>query len=327
MKLRSLALLPFLFSALLSAQIFHNSSDRQMSDFTGAVRSPDGKPVDNVRVQVFDANTGAAVASAYTNSQGVFDVGNIRSGNYEVVADAGVSETRERVDTRTWDGTLQLRTPQGKASEGPGGMNTGTVSVADYKVPKKARDAYEKARAAVSKNEPEKVDKYVEEALNIYPEYSDALTLRGIRNLDRKNADAAITDLDRAVKADSSNARAYLVLASAFNVKQRYDDALRILDRASALAPNAWQRCYEMAKAYFGKAQYEVALRWFTRAQDRAPKTFTALYLAKVNAFIALKNYPGATHELETFLNVAPTDPQATEARAMLAQLKPFAKQ
>ena len=328
MKLRSLTLLAFLFPALLSAQLFHtNNIDRQMSDVSGTVRSADGKAVDNVRVQAFDASTGASIASAYTNSQGVFDLGSIRSGNYEIVADAGVSETRERVDTRTWDGTLQLRMPPGAESNSPGDRNAGTVSVAEYKVPKKARVAYEKAAEAVRKNDPERVDKYIGEALNIYPTYSDALTLRAVRDLDRKNTDAAITDLDQAVKADNSNARAYLVLASAFNVKKRYDDALRMLDRASALAPNAWQGYYEMAKAYFGKAQYDVALRWLTRAQDGAPKNFAALYLAKVNAFIALKNYTGATHELETFLNVAPKDPQATEARAMLEQIKPFAKQ
>ncbi len=320
MKLCRFAFLPVFCCALLQAQ----TSGRSQASISGTVRSYDGKALDDVHVTFIDPGTGATAASAYTNSQGVFEVSGLKGAEYEIIADSGVLQSRNRVDTRTADGTITLRMPPAAAAMHRG-LDTGTISVAEYKVPKKARDAFDKANKSVAKNQMEEADKHIEEALNIYPVYSDALTLRAIRRLDKNKADAAIEDLDQAIKTDSTNARAYLVMASAFNLQKKYDDALRILDRASALAPTAWQGYYEMAKAHSGKAEYDAALRWLTKAQDLAPQTYAALYITKAAVLVDLKKYDAATRELETFLTKSPSDPQATRARAMLDKVKIYA--
>ncbi|MEO8725568.1 MAG: tetratricopeptide repeat protein [Acidobacteriaceae bacterium] len=318
MKYPAAGLLTFFFAFLLAAPVCAQSFTRQSAQITGSVQSADGHGAENARVQLINPNTGSPVASAYTNSEGGFAFDNLRSGAYDLVADVGAAEVRQRIDAADIDVPVVLRLPRA-SSEVKGGAST--VSVADYQIPKKARKAYEQAAALLAKNEEAAADKYIAEALTLYPNYSDALTLRGVRDLDQSKPNAAIDDLDNAVKADSSNARAYLVLASAFNATHRYDEALRILSRAASLAPNAWQGYYEMAKAHFGKSEFKLALSWLERAQEFAPKNFASLYLFKVNTLLALKNYAGAATELRAFLTIAPRDPQATQARAMLAQL------
>ena len=63
------------------------------------------------------------------------------------------------------------------------------------------------------------------------PDYADALTLRGILELDKKQPEAAIADLDKAIKADANCALAYMVMGSALNMESKYDEAIHALER------------------------------------------------------------------------------------------------
>jgi tetratricopeptide (TPR) repeat protein len=315
LKLWSLGFLPVLLCATLFPQ-----TTRNLANITGSVQTSEGHPVDSARVTAINAS-GVVVGSAYTNTQGYFEIKTLPPGRYEIIADHGISESRERIDTRLSDLSLTLRLPKQAVDTVPS-TSEGTVSIAAFRVPGKARKAYEKAAGAMAKGKFDEVDKYVGEALAIYPDYAEALTLRAIRELDKQKIEAAIDDLDHAIKVDASLARAHLVLASAFNIQKRFDDAIRILTRASSLAPNAWQGYYEMAKAYFGKEKFEDALRWINRAQSQAPKQFAGTYLTKAQILVALKQDGEALHELEAFLVNAPKDPQAAQVRAMIDQMK-----
>src|SRR3954470_12939937 len=53
-----------------------------------------------------------------------------------------------------------------------------TISAAQLRVPGKARDAYRKARFAMSENKLGDAARYIEKALSSYPRYTEALTLR-----------------------------------------------------------------------------------------------------------------------------------------------------
>ena len=130
-----------------------------------------------------------------------------------------------------------------------------TVSLAQYKGPKKAREEFKKAESALNDRKTEEAEKHLAKALEIHPEYADALTMRGIMNLEQKNYDAAISDLDHAIKADPGYAMAYIAMGATFNMTQRFDEALQSLDRGVALAPQSWQAYFEMAKAQVGKSK------------------------------------------------------------------------
>ena len=325
MRLR-LAAVHLLLCGVMCAQI---SGVRSQQSISGTVRTISGAPVNNARIEVHDLNTGATVGSAYTNADGRFEVDQLNGGTYDVSAVSGTNEAHERIDARLGDNTVQLRLADESANAAKAGDSaSATVSVNQYKVPDKARKAYRKAEEALAKGQSDDADKYLEQALAIYPNYSDALTLRAIRSLDAKKIDAAIDDLDAAIKADGSNARAQLVLGAAFNAQKKYDEAIRITERALSVAPNAWQAYFELAKSYVGKGDYAAGLRQLNKAvENGAPKNYASLHLFKAHVLLALKDYNSAINELELFLNNAPAGEQATQARAMLDQAKAFTAQ
>jgi tetratricopeptide (TPR) repeat protein len=251
----------------------------------------------------------------------VFSFDMLPHGTYELVADRESASIHQRVEVQ--DGfsavTLRFDTSASAASS-----QNGLVSIAELKVPQRARDAYMKAEQAIVKHRPSEVSKYLEKSLEIYPAYAPALTLRGIVSLDKNDLAAAVEDFEKAIHADSGYATAYSGLAAALNKLKKYDDALRAGERASSLSPNAWQPYFEMAKSYAAKADHHRALQQLTHAQGLIAKDFPPLHLLRAGILLGLNSYEEAAAELRFFLKIAPNDPNASVARDALAQLATF---
>lgn len=298
------------------------SAGSHLYTLSGMVRTNDGQPAKEARVEVTDLRTGQIAASAYTNSGGAFEVPNLNRGSYEVVAQLGLAEIRERVSVDGSDSTLALRLPPVAAASKAGDHYS--VSVAQMKVPEKARKAFNNAESAVKKQKLEDAQKNLAEALSIYPGYAEALTLRGILKLDAGQADAARADLEQAVDSDNNYSMGYIALGACYNMLTRWDDALRVLDRAVGLSPTSWQGYFEMGKSLIGKADYEAALRQLNRAEDMHPK-YPLLHLVKAHALLGLKNYAEAMSELEAYLEKEPAGAQSQEAKLTLEKVRAFA--
>ena len=199
-----------------------------------------------------------------------------------------------------------------------------TVSVAEYRVPQKARDAMHKAEQALSKHNFDDVTKFLAKALSIYPSYAPALTLKGVLSLDKNQVQAAIDDFDAAIHADSSYAVAYTGMGAALNELKKFDEALMSCDRAVTLSPDSWQPYYEMSKSYVGKADYQHALQQLTKAQSFNPNEYAPIHLVRAHVMLALKDYSSAMNELQRFLTLAPEDRNSAVARDTLAKVKAF---
>lgn len=288
---------------------------------SGTVVTADNKPLADVLVELRGGN-GSTVSSVYTNSSGMFEFPPIAPGNYSVVATSGVDQAQERVEMGSFASSLRLRLPHSStATDGNG--NT-SVSVAQYKVPQKARDAFRKAQQASVKGTNDEAQKQLARALEIYPKYADALTLRAILKIDEKDLPGAVADLQQAITDDENCSMAYLVMGAVFNTESKFDDAIRSLQRGQSLAPNSWQAYFEMAKALVGKAQYEPALRQLDRAQTLAPKEYPPIHLVRAHAMMALNNYSDAMTELQAYLAKAPQGAASQEAQKMLDQARAF---
>lgn len=315
-----------LLSSLLSfSQQLRNDPVRNelSGSVTGTIRTTKGVPVTDARVELHNAKTGELFASGYTNNQGAFEFTNVPNGTYELVATSGLAEAREHLSLPAAPGLNVILADNTQGSDVAPGADS--VSVAQFKVPSKARELLKKAQAAAHKNKVEDVNKYLTKALEIYPHFSEALTLRGILELDASQVSSAIQDLEKAVQYDSNAGMSYLVLGAAYNMSKRFDDALRSSDRGVALLPTAWQGYFEMAKSYLGKADYAHAMQQIDRAISLAPGDFAPVHLVKAHALLALKSYPEAMGELQAFLEHAPkNDPNTAQAMAMMTQAKAF---
>jgi tetratricopeptide (TPR) repeat protein len=219
------------------------------------------------------------------------------------------------------DVMVSLRLP---GASTPQTGNRFSVSVSQMKVPEKARKAFKKAEEAMQKQKVEDALKYLGDALGIYANYSEALTLRGILNLDANKLEDALADLKRAIECDGNYSLAYMAMGATYNALARFDDALRVLDRGVGLAPTSWQGYFEMGKAFLGKANYEASIRQLDKAQSLQPK-YWIIHRVKAHALLGMKSYPAAMAELEFYLAHTPQGPDSAEARQTLEKVRAFA--
>lgn len=296
-----------------------NSRTRNFNSISGSVFSADNRPMGNVRVELRDGNTGTLLSSAYTGVGGSFEFPQLPQGRYEVVAFSGAQQVQEQVEVTSMATSVNLRLPVTSTAANDGNGRQ-TVSVAQYKVPEAARKELRKAREASLKNKTDDAQQHLQKALELDPDYADALTLRAILKLDAKDSEGAVSDLRKAIQSDGSYAMAYLVLGSAFNTQRKFDDAIHALERGQSLAPDAWQAYFEMGRAYSGKTDYEAAVHQLDRAQSLAPQEYPAIRLIRAYALMGLTRYGDAIADLQTYLLKNPNGADAEKARKMLQQ-------
>jgi len=310
------------YSAVPQHPGIQNSRQDMFNSLSGTVLSVDNKPLKDVHVALRD-NNGSTVASAYTNAAGMFEFAQVHPGAYDLMATSGVSQAEERVDVTRMPGNIILRLPV--QSTPTDGNPASSISVAQFKVPSKARDELKSAREASAKGKDDDAAKHLAKALEIYPKYADAITMRALLKMDAKDTQGAIADLQEAIKDDENCAMAYMVMGAALNQEAKFDDAIRTLQRGEALSPTAWQIYFEMGKSLIGKGQYEPALRQLDRAQSLVPKEYAPLHMAKAHAMMGLNNYTDAMTELQAYLDKTPKGPQSDQAQKLLNQAKAFA--
>jgi len=294
---------------------------RYSNSVSGSVRGADNRPLGNVHVELRDA-TGSIVGAVSTGNGGEFEFRQIAQGTYHVIATAGVDQAEERVDVNSWTTTVNLRLSGSGSKPAPNDGAGGTVSVAQYRVPERAREELRKAREASTKGKVTEAQNHVARALEIYPKYADALTMRAILKLAARNAEGAVQDLEQAIQYDGSYAMAYLVLGSAFNSEAKFDDAIRALQRGETLSPDAWQGYFEMGKAYLGKTDYAAALHELNRAQSLAPPDYPLIHLIRAHVLMQLDRYAEAVTDLQTYLEKNPEGADAELAQKMLDEAK-----
>ena len=116
-----------------------NPSRVDNRSISGTVQDTAGNPLKDVRVELTDAS-GAVVNSAYTSSSGRFEFTRVATGSYLVVATAGLQQASERVEASSFSNAVSIRMQgSGKPADGVEGNS---ISVAQYRVPAKAREAY-----------------------------------------------------------------------------------------------------------------------------------------------------------------------------------------
>jgi tetratricopeptide (TPR) repeat protein len=329
----------FLTTASMSAQMRSQSDDGTNSRFSqgnndvqdrwrvtgatvsGMVQGGNGNSDTLVRVELHDLANGSTVASELADAHGAFEFHNVRQGNYEVVALRGADDARQQVDVVTGEYTVTLRLWSGVTNDG------GTsVSIAQMKVPNKARNEFRKAQERFGKDHIPEAREAAHKAVQIYPDYAEAHALLGILDLQERKPSDATAELEQAVQLDPSSSYSFTALGATYNVLNRFDDALRALGTALRLSPSSWQANFEIGKAYLAKGDFATSLRHLDRAMEAiAAHDFPPLHLVRAYALLGLKQYPKAIAELEHYLSHAPDNATTMEARQKLVEMKAFA--
>jgi len=288
---------------------------------SGTVTMATGQPARDCRIELHDLSNGRPAAATYTLPNGSFELDRVPVGHYELVASSGLNEAREQIDVEGVSAPLTVRLAGDVSSNA---LEHSTVSVAQLKIPGKARHRLEKAQHLADKNKLDQARTEVDKALKIAPQYAAALTLRGILAMQQGNAAEALTDLQAAVRNDPNYAMGQIVLGSAYNMLGRFDDAIRQLSRAETIAPAAWQLHFELGKALLGKGDFEQSLRQAAKAAELNDWDYAPVHLVIAHAYLGLKNYEQAVAQLEQYLARAPHGAGSASARQTLDQVKAF---
>jgi predicted Zn-dependent protease len=306
--------------AQFGAPATHGPIGQGRSFIHGTLYGPDGAPLGGVLVEVRDLSTGIVTASTYTQSNGSFQLDNVGSGNYEVISQWNGAEGKQLVSSFGPSNNVQLRLDHSSRETANGRGES--VSVAQLKVPQKARERYEKAQRAYSAGKLDEAEKSANESLSIYPWNPQAIMLLGLLALQKRNTGQAIEYFQKAIDLDPNYGPPYMAMGAIYNSLGKYDEAAHATERAVAIAPTAWQGYFEMARAYVGKGMYQQALQVAEKAQSLGAGNSPGLHLIKAYAMVPLKLYKNAAQELQAFLSHPPQGANTEPVKHLLAQVE-----
>lgn len=229
------------------------------------------------------------------------------------------SDAATYIRSQNSDPNSQNQDPPGYAQLSQQAANQ-AISIARLRVPRKARELCEKAQKQVLKHEYPEAQEKLNQALQLYPAYPEALTMSGFIQLNTNQLSSAELSLQAAVKSDPTFALAFLLLGELYSRELRFDDALAVSQRAFQLVPNDWNTQYQFCRALIGTHQYAPALR-VSEAALRANRG-TLLHIARAHALLGLGRYTEAATELRTYLQYQPTGEGAEDAHDLLAKIQ-----
>jgi len=297
----------------------HPNDIDNFGTITGSLLTIDGRPIINAEIELQYVNTGAVVASTYSKTNGSFGFYNVPLGQFEVVANRGVDQAHERIRVDHSPNQVTLRMAGGQAEPGAGA----TVSDAALRIPDKARNEFQKACNAFQKSKYDEAEKHTMKALSIVPNYAQALTLRGLLKMNKKDIQGGEQDFQAAIHSDPNYALAYFAMGSAYNGSGRFKDAQQTLQEGLRIDPASWQGYFELSRSLMGQGDFRNALKYVVKAESFGA-AYPPIHLVKAHALLGLKDFDEAASEFERYLSADSKGPAADEARRALDQAKAF---
>lgn len=203
------------------------------------------------------------------------------------------------------------------------GLAETTVSVNSLAAPKKAKDAYEKARKELSKEKgkPSKAAKELEKAVKIFPEYAAAWELLGEVRLALDDASGARKAFLEAARVDPDYLAPYLSLAGLELKHGRWEEVIAWSNQVLERNPQVVKAQYFVAHASFfmGRlTEAEVAAR---RVQDSREAVYYPGTHYMLGTILAEKgDWSSASGEFNRFLEISPDSSVAGPLKRQLKE-------
>lgn len=145
----------------------------------------------------------------------------------------------------------------------------------------------------------------------------DVLAAKGKYTDGKPGWDAARARAEAILKNEPKNGRANFWLGASLVKLQRYDDALKALNAAAGAGMPSAMVDYQRGLALVLKKDYQGAVEALDRVQN-ADERFAHLYFYRALAWNQLGKKDKMLADMDQFLKLAPTAPEADQARAFL---------
>lgn len=124
------------------------------------------------------------------------------------------------------------------------------------------------------------------------------------------------------IKNNPENALAYSYLGDIFLKKKRFDGALNLYTKALDINPNNGENYFRLGQIYYYKKLGDLAIEKFEKSYELNPNLKFAYYHIGLTYLMLLRNKDSTIANWETFLKIAPEDPQYEKIRRVTELLK-----
>jgi Tfp pilus assembly protein PilF len=304
----------------------------------GRLVVPSGRRAE-LRLKVRLESSGAGDLYVFSDANGTFRFTGLRPGSYTVIVEGGdeFETAREPVlletsNIQTRRGvvgtpfirpiTLHVYLRAKRDASGSAATPPGVLNAALANVPKPAAELYLKGVEAARKNENERASDLLRQAVAAHPNFPLALSELGVVYLKLKRPEKAAESLSASLKLSPEDqgtllayGRALLELRRPAEAEEQFRKALK----KNAAAPSA--RLY-LGIILLGRREFEEAERELRAATQTGGGEVARAHYYLGGLYWELKQYKRAADELETYLKLAPSAPDAERLRSTIKDLR-----
>ncbi len=313
---------------------------------SGTVKDEEGNPIEGAKVQIYLGEEGRGPDPVMTKKKGNWAFLGIKEGVWTVVASAEgkltsqgqvqVGSTMKPVPVVLKDIPAEMLYNQ-QALEGKKLLEEGNLLLEQGDAAA-ARGKYQESLdlleeqyhpeilIAISESYRSEDDfdtaiETLEKARSIDPENTRVLLKLSQTQYEAGNKEAAIADLEKVVEQDSDNATAIQVLTEMLISEGRHEEAekyMAMLPETTKIDPNA---ILNVGIDHYNAGNMDKALEQFDRVVDQNPDMAEAYYYRGL-VYLGKGENEAAAADLNTFLEMSPSSPKASEARDFLDYLE-----
>lgn len=128
--------------------------------------------------------------------------------------------------------------------------------------------------------------------------------------------------LQESLKKNPENHLAYSYLGDIFLMKKQYDGALQLYRKALDIEPNNADNFFRLGQIYYYKKMGPLSIENYQKSVEIDPKITFAHYQIGLTYLMLLRDKENTIKSWETYLRLAPEDPQYEKIRRAIELLK-----
>lgn len=267
------------------------------------------------------SSTTPFTASTLANVDGSFRFRRIEPGTYTlVVFQSNRGETRMSVDIgpSAADRKGRVRLTVDVAGGALSRERAHMVSANELSVPERARREYSQAMARLGRRDADAAVKHLERAVEIAPDFAAAWNHLGTIAYQTKRYGEAEQYFRRALQADEDLYEALVNLGGVLVTTGQYDEAWKVNVGAVALKPTDPLAHSQLGMTYLILGKLDLAEKHLREAVTLDPGHFSHPQLQLAEVYRRRKEMGRAAEQLESFLRYHPDDPAAPKIRELL---------
>jgi hypothetical protein len=294
----------------------------------GRVYDPARLPVENVYVELRN-DVNSPIAQTKTDASGRFTFSGMPGGRYTVrvlplrtnfieqTQEVYVTSARPNSSDTAYVDIYLTYNKRSNESEIPKSPQVIFVQ----KIPPAAKKLYEEGAADLSKKQDKGFAK-LDEALKIFPEYFDALSLLGKEYGLRKDYEKAYPYLLKAIDANPRSYSSFFRLGYAFYQMKQYAAALKAANAAVILIPDSADALQLYGTILRINGNFAEAEKTLLKANSLAEGKNSETHFQLALLYNRLNRNKDAISELEIYLKLEPDSPEKIKIQRLIAKLK-----